>query len=448
MLIAEGGDAEINGFDIHRQPKEVQRCIAVCPQHNIFMEELLCIEHLCFFAGLRGIDVQEPLLKLQNPQKYAEEYMGQYQKVAMERQMMAMMGKSAEVPRSDTKTWKGVLEMIDRFGITGKLFSHPRALSGGQKRRLWLAMALLAEPSVVFLDEPTSGVDPVGRQDIWRVIQEERQGGRCIVLTTHHMEEADILAQRKAVMASGKIKCIGSSLFLKRQFGIGYYLEIQLERDLEKTRIDQIREEVTNLIKKHVSDFRAITTAQEAGTLAALSVSAGMLTYALPLTELPHFGPLLEELESRRSAFSISNYGVSMSTLEEVFFKLGDALPEESMEEVSKRAMIAPEVNQTAETVELGELSSLGRHGRGRSSSVLLMPEDLPPEIQYHAAGDTAVAADLTKHAFAEIKQGRKLSQLQGITYLRYAQIFHNKKHFILDVILPTACFLLGLFVK
>nr|XP_027205422.1 ABC transporter A family member 2-like [Dermatophagoides pteronyssinus] len=109
---------------------------------------------------------------------------------------------------------------------------YPQNLSGGQKRRLWLAFALINEPRVVFLDEPTSGVDPVGRHRIWEVIENERKSGRCIVLTTHHMEEADILADRKALMTSGKICCVGSSSFLKKNFGVGFYLEIQLLKDI------------------------------------------------------------------------------------------------------------------------------------------------------------------------------------------------------------------------
>ena len=98
-----------------------------------------------------------------------------------------------------------------------------KGLSGGQRRRLTLAIALVKQPRVLILDEPTSGMDPYSRRFTWDVIRRHRVG-RIIVLTTHFMDEADLLGDRIGIMAEGELRCVGSSLFLKNRFGAGYNL--------------------------------------------------------------------------------------------------------------------------------------------------------------------------------------------------------------------------------
>ena len=95
------------------------------------------------------------------------------------------------------------------------------SFSGGMKRRLSVACALLGDPKLVFLDEPTTGMDPVSRRQVWDIIERAKQG-RAIILTTHSMEEADILGDRIAIMARGNLRCLGTSLRLKQKFGAGY----------------------------------------------------------------------------------------------------------------------------------------------------------------------------------------------------------------------------------
>ena len=112
-------------------------------------------------------------------------------------------------------------------------------LSGGQKRKLSVGIALIGDPKLIFLDEPTAGVDPYSRRHMWSILKQRKEGkvknlqkynpsiidlSKVILLTTHFMDEADILADRKAIMTKGTIRCFGSSLFLKNRFGIGYHL--------------------------------------------------------------------------------------------------------------------------------------------------------------------------------------------------------------------------------
>eukprot|EP00488_Nonionellina_sp_1-RS-2012_P000732 TRINITY_DN1199_c0_g1_i1.p1 TRINITY_DN1199_c0_g1~~TRINITY_DN1199_c0_g1_i1.p1 ORF type:complete len:146 (+),score=34.61 TRINITY_DN1199_c0_g1_i1:165-602(+) len=97
----------------------------------------------------------------------------------------------------------------------------PPTMSGGERRRLSLAIALIGGSQIVFLDEPTSGIDPENRRKMWDIIEQEKKK-RCIILTTHYMDEADTLGDRIAIMSSGQIECCGSALYLKRLYGVGY----------------------------------------------------------------------------------------------------------------------------------------------------------------------------------------------------------------------------------
>ncbi|KAG2434113.1 hypothetical protein HXX76_007840 [Chlamydomonas incerta] len=111
------------------------------------------------------------------------------------------------------------------------------AYSGGMRRRLSVAAALLGDPHVVYLDEPTSGMDPVSRNHVWELISSSK-AGRCLVLTTHSMEEAEVLGDRIAILAAGRLRCLGPSLALKRRYGGGYRVSVGL-RQLQQPQQQQ-----------------------------------------------------------------------------------------------------------------------------------------------------------------------------------------------------------------
>ena len=102
------------------------------------------------------------------------------------------------------------------------------SFSGGMKRRLSLAIAAIGNPRVIFVDEPTTGLDPKVRQQIWELIEKLKKG-KSIILTTHSMEEADILADRLSVMVKGKLKCVGTSLYLKQKYGDGHRVTLNID---------------------------------------------------------------------------------------------------------------------------------------------------------------------------------------------------------------------------
>jgi ABC-type multidrug transport system ATPase subunit len=93
------------------------------------------------------------------------------------------------------------------------------------RRRLSVAMALAGDPAVVYLDEPTSGLDPASRRQLWDIISSSKEG-RSLILTTHSMEEADVLCDRISIMSKGKLQCIGTALHLKKKYGFGYRIHL------------------------------------------------------------------------------------------------------------------------------------------------------------------------------------------------------------------------------
>jgi len=115
-----------------------------------------------------------------------------------------------------------MLREIDLLEVKSQL---SKTLSGGQKRKLSVAIAMIGNSKIVMLDEPTSGMDTSARRRLWDMLKKNKHG-KIVILTTHYMDEADILGDRIAIMAEGKVQCTGSSLFLKNRYGVGYNLNI------------------------------------------------------------------------------------------------------------------------------------------------------------------------------------------------------------------------------
>ncbi len=122
-----------------------------------------------------------------------------------------------------TKIDNEVKTILADIDLADKADELAGSLSGGQKRKLSVGIALIGDPKIIFLDEPTAGVDPYSRRHMWSILK-KRKEGKVILLTTHFMDEADILADRKAILSQGVLKCFGTSLFLKNKFGVGYHM--------------------------------------------------------------------------------------------------------------------------------------------------------------------------------------------------------------------------------
>lgn len=119
------------------------------------------------------------------------------------------------------KKTKEIDDMVRDVGLTVDKDKQSGSLSGGNKRKLSVSIALIGQSKLVLLDEPTSGMDLSARRALWNMLRKYRRD-RIIILTTHYMDEADVLGDRIGIMAQGQLKCLGSSLFLKNKFGGGY----------------------------------------------------------------------------------------------------------------------------------------------------------------------------------------------------------------------------------
>ncbi|XP_055711669.1 phospholipid-transporting ATPase ABCA3 isoform X3 [Phlebotomus papatasi] len=259
MFPPTSGTAIINGHDIRMDIEQVRNSLGLCPQHNILFDSLTVREHIVFYSRLKGLDKKEV---------------------------------DAEV-----KKYVNILELENKINAMAK------TLSGGMKRKLSVGMALCGGSKVVLCDEPTSGMDPSARRALWDLLQEEKKG-RTILLSTHFMDEADILGDRIGILYDGELKCYGSSFFLKKTFGMGYHL-ICVKGPYCNTN------EITNLLDRYVP---GITVENDIGT---------ELSYQLPDSAAKKFQPMLKDLEEHSGKLGIASYGISLTTLDEVFMRVG-----------------------------------------------------------------------------------------------------------------------------
>ncbi|XP_060935296.1 phospholipid-transporting ATPase ABCA1b [Limanda limanda] len=315
------GTAYILGRDIRSELSAIRQSLGVCPQHNVLFSMLTVEEHIWFYSRLKGLSEQQV---------------------------------------------KGEIEQIlQDTGLRRKRSSRTSTLSGGMQRKLSVALAFVGGSKVVILDEPTAGVDPYARRGIWDLLLKYRQG-RTIILSTHHMDEADILGDRIAIISHGKLCCVGSSLYLKNQLGTGYYLTLvkkEAEPSLSSCRNSSSTESLTQkeeecasvsssdagLGSENESEAATTVTGPAASVCGVpfappdVSVVSGLilhhvpaarlvedlgheLTYVLPYNAAKDgaFVELFQNLDVKLEELSISSYGVSDTTLEEIFLKVAE----------------------------------------------------------------------------------------------------------------------------
>lgn len=262
LIAPSGGQAIVRGKDISTEMNQIRQSMGVCPQHDVLFPELNVRQHLEVFAAFKNVP-------------------------------------HAEIPAACD-------EMISRVGLKEKARVKSSMLSGGQKRKLSVGIALIGDSKTVILDEPSSGMDPYSRRSMWDLLQEAK-AGRVVMLTTHFMDEADILGDRIAIMGDGKLRCCGSSLFLKREYGVGYSLSVLL------TGASEDRQPVAELIESLVPAGEQMS-----------SVGAEV-TYRLPFEASTTFRELFSQLEIQKSKLGVAEYGLSVTTLEEVFLLVASA---------------------------------------------------------------------------------------------------------------------------
>ena len=177
----DSGKVTLDGIDVVKDPKKVKKIIGIQLQNTAFMEKLNLNEQLRMFASFYGVSINtRALLESVNLLEHAKKY--------------------------------------------------PEQLSGGQRQRFAIASALVNTPRVLFLDEPTTGLDPQARRNLWELVQDIKKRGITVVLTTHYMEEAELLCDRLAIMDEGEIKVIDSPKNL---------IQALLDHGFKKTKVIQ-----------------------------------------------------------------------------------------------------------------------------------------------------------------------------------------------------------------
>ena len=188
LLKPDGGTAAVNGFDIVSKPESVRQSISLTGQFAAVDDILTGRENMIMIARLRH---------LKDPRQIAD-------------------------------------GLLNRFGLTAAADRRVSTYSGGMRRRLDIAMSLVGKPQIIFLDEPTTGLDPEGRIETWKVVKELAEGGTTVFLTTQYLEEAEQLADRIAILHEGRIIANGTLAELKKLFPPAKVEYIEKEPSLEE----------------------------------------------------------------------------------------------------------------------------------------------------------------------------------------------------------------------
>ncbi len=226
LLRPDSGRATVAGIDVIKNPEKVREVIGLSGQYAAVDEILTGYDNLVMFGQLYHL------------------------------------GKKNSVSRANA--------LLERFGLTEAATRPIKTYSGGMRRRLDLAASLIVKPKVLFLDEPTTGLDPRGRQDMWGVIEDLVKEGVTLLLTTQYLEEADQLADEIAVIDTGKVIARGTSDALKKQVG-GERLEVVVESQ-HVARTLEIVTAVAGIKPSFDEGIRQISAPVSTGSKALLDV--------------------------------------------------------------------------------------------------------------------------------------------------------------------------------
>ncbi|XP_049526534.1 phospholipid-transporting ATPase ABCA3-like [Dermacentor silvarum] len=256
------GSALVGAYDVRICTRDARQSIGYCPQYNVLFDDLTVEEHLMFFAIIKGI----PLNKVQ-------------------------------------------LEVVTLLH-DASLMEHRSVLAvnlvPGLQRRLCTAIAIVATPKLVILDEPTTNMDQDGCRDLWELLLKLRRT-TCVLMTTQQLYEADVLGDRVAVMANGRIRCCGAPTFLKQRFGTGYRMNItKMQRKCKVATI-------TTLLRKYAPKARV----QSDSDNEVVFIIGQMIATKIIIE-------MFRDLESRTEELGVESVGLSMTSLEDVLIRVGE----------------------------------------------------------------------------------------------------------------------------
>ncbi|XP_073219980.1 ABC transporter A family member 7-like isoform X2 [Cicer arietinum] len=252
------GAAYVEGLDIRTHMNGIYTNMGVCPQHDLLWETLTGREHLLFYGRLKNLTG-------------------------------SVLTQAVEESLKSLNLFHG--------GVADK---QAGKYSGGMKRRLSVAISLIGDPKVVYMDEPSTGLDPASRKCLWNVIKLAKQD-RAIILTTHSMEEAEALCDRLGVFVNGNLQCIGNPKELKARYGGTYVLTMTTSSDREK--------DVENMVQQ---------LSPNANKIYRLS---GTQKFELPKEDVK-IANVFQAVEIAKRNFTVFAWGLADTTLEDVFIKV------------------------------------------------------------------------------------------------------------------------------
>ncbi len=257
ILKPTSGDAFIDGHSVTKEPQEVRKRIGLCPQELIFYDYLTVLENCEFFAEMYHL-----------PQD---------------------------------KIHEQVERLSDILGLNEKLHARASTLSGGLKRRMNLLMGLVMDPEIVFLDEPSLGLDPQASRNTWEFIRDLKKQGKTIILTTHNMREAEELSDRVYIIDYGKIISEGSPQSLRANIGEGEFFDLKFKESLD---LEELKEKIAAL-GHYIKNVQILSEDRM-----VVSATGGIKRLLEIEKLLPH------ELET------LENLNIHGNTLEDVFLVL------------------------------------------------------------------------------------------------------------------------------
>ena len=342
------GSAIYNSYNILSSEgiEKFRKVLGICPQHDVLFNDLTVEEHLEMFCVFKSFEKS----KIQNE----------------------------------------ISKVIHDFGLEEIRDTKVENLSGGQKRKLSIAIAIVGGSSVIFLDEPTSGMDITSRRNLWNILKRSLNG-KIIILTTHYMEEASVLGNRIGILSEGKMKCIGSPLFLIEKLGKNINLNITKRKEADN---DKIIEFINENFGKGINIENEIFDEE--------------ILFKIPKKNKKlnkyNWRNFFEKLDEQYEILNIKNYSISMPTLEDVFINLSKIIKQ-------KNEIEENEYNQ-----------------RRENNNKILYDEN-----NYHAQYN---------------KCEKILRDLKISFKKRIIQIYRDKKTFILEILCPIILALIGCLVS
>jgi ATP-binding cassette subfamily A (ABC1) protein 3 len=256
-----GNAYQSSGLSVVGDTQEYQQQLGYCPQFDPLLDKLSGREMLELFARLRGLQ-DESISVL-------------------------------------------VTQLINLTDLQNHADRKTESFSGGNKRKLSLAIALMANPEILLLDEPTSGVDPGARRKIWATLSHVSESFGCsIILTSHSMQECEALCQRIGIMVSGQLRCLGSAQHLRSKYGQGYTIVVKLKRNFlaDVSEMQSLKDNLTTSIP-------GVLFTDQHETVWTLRVPDPSVKWST----------LFEVMQKLKDQFDFEDYTISDTTLEQIF---------------------------------------------------------------------------------------------------------------------------------